>query len=94
MKRILLLIGLALSAFSFVSGQVNKNQLRAKPAEQKEINADKHIEKEIQQKQLSDKPEILEEKSALKESKKASQKNFYKSKKIKGKRMKKADKAD
>lgn len=49
---------------SFAQSQQNRKQV--KPSEQKEIKADKNLEKEIQHKQLRDKPVMLGEPKANK----------------------------
>lgn len=61
MEKLWCLVALCFLSFSVVTGQTNKEQLPGKFSEQKEMNATKHLEKEIQQKQLSDKPEMLAE---------------------------------
>ena len=61
MKKIVCFIVASFFTFSFVSAQANKNHLPPKASEQHEISADKRLEKEMQQKQLSAKPEQLEE---------------------------------
>ncbi len=50
----------SLFSFSLVFAQTSKDKLPGKTTEQNEIKADKHLEKEMQQKQLSAKPELLE----------------------------------
>lgn len=59
MKRTIILLTAAIITFSTASAQKDQKQLPGKFLEQKEIKADKHIEKQLQQKQLSEKPELL-----------------------------------
>ncbi len=92
MKIILGLIAAGIFTFSFASAQSNKKQLPGKPLEQKEIKGDRHLEKEMQQKQLSDKPELLEENISAAETKKTTQRHHHKSKKNKSKQIKTAEK--
>lgn len=66
MKKIASLIAITFLTFSMVSAQTGKNKFPARQSEQNEINADKKLEKEIQQKQLMAKPERLEEQSVNK----------------------------
>lgn len=47
--------------FSLISAQTGKDRFPARPTEQNEMKADKHLEREMQQKQLLAKPERLEE---------------------------------
>ncbi|GEO08960.1 hypothetical protein [Segetibacter aerophilus] len=60
MKRVFGFIGVCLFTFSVGFSQDNKKLRSPRPLEQQEIKADQRIEKEIQQKQLSSKPEMLE----------------------------------
>ena len=61
MKRTIILLTAAIIECFVCSAQTNQKQLPGKPSEQKEIKADKHLEKQLQQKQLSEKPESLNE---------------------------------
>lgn len=67
MKPLMGLIVAFFLLFSNSYGQDNKKTLPAKPSEQQEMKADKHLEKEWQQKQLSAKPVLLAEPPANKE---------------------------
>ncbi|MCW3106906.1 MAG: hypothetical protein JWQ09_1412 [Segetibacter sp.] len=67
MRTVIGFIALFFLIFSTAYGENYEKQLPAKPSEQKEINAAKHLEKEMQQKQLSSKPELLTEPRANKE---------------------------
>jgi hypothetical protein len=63
MKRITFLIAITFFTFSMVSAQTDKKKFPSKPAEQNEINANKRLEREIQQRQLLAKPERLVDRS-------------------------------
>lgn len=61
MRKLLCLIAIAVIASFDGSAQTGKEKLPGRPAEQTEIKADQHLEKEIQRKQLSAKPvQLLE----------------------------------
>lgn len=94
MKKIVCLLAAAFFTFSFVSAQTNKNRLPAKPSEQSEIKSDKHLEKEMQQKQLSSKPERLEQEpqaiNKVEPAKKNSAKPKTKDRYVKHKHVKKS----
>lgn len=71
MKKVLCLIGICLFTLSTSYSQDNKKQRGGRPSEQQEIKADTRLEKEIQQKQLLSKPELLETSLGKPVSKKA-----------------------
>ena len=75
MRKVFCFIAVCFFAFSSDYAQNSRKHLPAGPSEQKEIKADKHLEKELQQKQLSAKPEMLTEPVNKKEpGKKSSEK--------------------
>lgn len=71
MKRVLCFTGACFFAFSIGYSQDNKKRPSSRLWEQQEIKADKRLEKEIQQKQLLSKPELLENSVGKAQTKKA-----------------------
>jgi len=59
MKKAGLFLTLFISVSLITFGQTSKAPVNGRPTEQQEIKADKHLEKELQQKQLTAKPEQL-----------------------------------
>jgi hypothetical protein len=70
MRRTTCIIAIALLAFSQNHAQTRKDPLKATPAEQKEIKAAQHLEKEMQRKQLFAKPGQLADPAAASQTKK------------------------
>lgn len=70
MKKLLSFIIVCSFSFSAATAQSTRKQGRPKPSEQQEINATKRVEKELQQKQLSDKPVLLKQPTNEEEMKK------------------------
>lgn len=88
MKKLACFVSLCFLSSSLIFSQTTPKHLPAKPPEEKEIKADRHLEKEIQQKQLSDKPVVLSEghnqEGVVKKNKKMVKKNgkYVKSRKV------------
>ena len=66
MKNIILIASFLIIGLSNINAQEPKKPTKTKQAEQNEIKADQHLQKELQQKQLLMKPERLEDKTTEK----------------------------
>lgn len=70
MKTVLSFIIVCSFSFSAATAQTSKKQGQPKASEQQEISATKRVEKELQRKQLSGKPTLLQEQVNEEEMKK------------------------
>ncbi|HEX8461504.1 MAG TPA: hypothetical protein VF623_08745 [Segetibacter sp.] len=66
MKKYILITLIFISGFIQSNAQEPKKITKTKQAEQNEIKADQHLQKDLQQKQLLMKPECLEDKTVEK----------------------------
>lgn len=92
MKKLASFVTLTFLCSSLIFSQTTPKHLPAKPSEEKEMKADRHIEKEIQQKQLSDKPVVLHDGDHKEGVEKKNKKMLKKSSKnVKSRKMIKKD---